>query len=88
MKAIQLSLYKELEIDYYVLQEKQKHLLAKKRRAGGKIWGTEDRLHKHKQIQTNKSRGDFMKFIIKLIIKLAIFAGIIALVGTFIKSLI
>ena len=37
-KAIQLAVLKELEIDYEVLQEREKHLRAKKKRAGGVIW--------------------------------------------------
>lgn len=36
-QAIQLAIFKELEIDYIELQDKQKHLLARKRRAGGSI---------------------------------------------------
>ena len=36
-KVIQLAFYEELEMDYSELQEKQKHLLAKKRRRGGEL---------------------------------------------------
>ena len=34
-KVLQLSIFKDKIIDYAVLQEQQKHLLAKKRRNGG-----------------------------------------------------
>ena len=33
--AIQLAIFPEFEIDYELLQEKHKHLTAKKRRRGG-----------------------------------------------------
>ena len=36
-KAIQLAILKEFEIEYEVLQERDKHLKAKKRRAGGQL---------------------------------------------------
>ncbi len=35
--TIQLALFKDLEMEYATLQEKIKHLQAKKRRAGGII---------------------------------------------------
>lgn len=35
--VIQTALFKELEMDYVLLQEKIKHLQAKKRRAGNSI---------------------------------------------------
>lgn len=35
--VIQTALFKDLEMDYVLLQEKNKHLQAKRRRAGGKI---------------------------------------------------
>ena len=36
-QALQLSIFNDMVIDYAVLQEKQKHLLAKKRRNGGAL---------------------------------------------------
>lgn len=35
--VVQTALFKDLEMDYVLLQEKIKHLQAKKRRAGGVI---------------------------------------------------
>lgn len=35
--VIQTALFKDLEMDYVLLQEQTKHLQAKKRRAGGVI---------------------------------------------------
>ena len=37
VRAIQLAISKDLEIEYSELQAKQKHLMAKRRRAGGSI---------------------------------------------------
>lgn len=37
IKAIQLSIFKDMEMEYSVLQEIQRHQLAKKRRNGGVI---------------------------------------------------
>ena len=36
-QALQLSIFNDMVIDYAVLQEQQKHLLAKKRRNGGAL---------------------------------------------------
>lgn len=36
-QALQLSIFKDMIIDYAALQEQQKHLLAKKRRNGGAL---------------------------------------------------
>lgn len=72
MKAIQLSIFKDMEIDYNVLQQRLKHQIAKKRRNGGVIWRSiYDCMNTSLFIKKQILKVERLKmFILKLILKL------------------